>query len=385
MLRGVIDRFDTAFVRRNGRIVGFFSFVSALACEPVDEPSRLEQRAVSAGASEVVPGASVSPSTRRKAAETKAPAASPETAPPTGETMPTPSPPAGKAAGETTPPPPSERVTLALSLNSDVVYRTSVVGLVAFPMSDKPTGYAREEEIRMLDCTGTGPKRACRVQHRFVGFEAEPPAGRFLEGDYKRVAHVQSEHAITGTGVRSGAATISAVASDDPAAPTTVDPPLAADLSDVHRLFCIRFPDEAVGVGAKWSDTCKTVTAGVAGTRTVSWELSKLEDDPAGGTRAELSYVGQYVQTVDRKAMPGANESTPPTTVERKGTVQGTLYFFVDDGEPHLMREQISLPIGRTGVVVKTTVNIQFAHANPDDPSKRTRTDGAPFPIPAAP
>ena len=240
-------------------------------------------------------------------------------------------------------------------------------------MNDKPTGYAREETVRLQACEGEGISRHCTLVHQFSGFEAEPPAGRFLQGDYDRVAHVRSRHAITATGFRSGVTALDAL-DPGPAIDPSIDDVLGAELSDVHRFFCIRFPDEPVGVGAKWSDTCTTVSAGTPGKRTVTWELSKLADDPAGGKRAELSYVGTYEQL-----------ARDQSAVQRQGTISGTLYFFVDDGQPHLMRETIAVALGRTGVVTKTSINIQFAREDSGAPQGRVRTDGGPFPVRAPP
>ncbi len=365
MLRSVTGTRDTAFCRSLCSFVGFATVVSpaiaSLGCEPVDEPSRLEQRAASAER-EVVPGAMPAPSTKPADPAKASPAPNPD---PASETNPQPPSETEPAPVKPVAPPPSERVTLALALDPSFEYRASVVGMVAFPMNDKPTGYAREETIALSHCTGEGAMRRCTLTHNFSAFEAEPPAGRFLEGDYNRVAHVRSTHPITATGRR---ATETQLDSLDEA--RSIDDALTAELSDVHRLFCIRFPDEPVGVGAKWSDTCKTVTAGTVGKRTVAWELSKLEDDTAGGKRAELTYVGQYTQSLVEKGR----------TVQREGTVSGVLYFFVDDGQPHLMREKLAVPLGRTGVVTQTSINIQFARVSPDAPDVRLRTDGTPFP-----
>ena len=322
------------------------------------EASTLQQRAAERPVSAPDRAASSPPDTPPTAAKTQPRRGAetlPEAAPPT--------------AAPTTPPPPSERVTLALALDEAVEYRTSVVGMVAFPMSQQATGYAREEKVVLSACEGEGTARTCTLQHSFTGFEAEPPAGRFLQADYDRYAHVVSTHALAADGSRP---TPVSLAPAPDAAP--IDETLAAELGQVHGLFCLRFPREPVGVGAKWSDTCETLTTGRVGKRNVVWELSKLEDDPEGGKRAELSYVGQYTEMVDDK------DGKPQ---ERKGTIQGTLYFFVDDGHPHLMREKIELQLGQTAAVTKTSVNIQFARPDPSDETARIRTDGKPFPAPS--
>jgi|GEM_PF-2671583 len=374
-------------MRRDGRHYAVAVTLAMLgACDPVEPQSGLEQRA--GAPSEVRPGATVP-------TKDDAPAERPGSgADKTGKTA------EHGAAGETPkgdaksnsetvpnqPPHPAHApVSLALALDPDVTYRVSVLGMVQFPMAEKPTGFAREETIRLTDCTGEGLARKCTLTHRFSGFEAEPPAGRFLEGDYKRVEHVQSRHAILGTGDRRGPTELVAVDREGKPVDTPVDATIFAELSPAHRLFCIRFPERAVAVGDTWSDTCTTVTAGTPGTRAVTWSVTAIVDDPDGGVRAELAYEGDYTQTAaDASSLVSSEEQgdAPKQETVRKGKIKGKLFVFVDEGQPHLMRETIAVPLGYTGVVVKTTVNVQFAREDPDDPSGRLRTDGAAFPRP---
>lgn len=367
-------------MRANGRFTALALGMLG-ACEPVEPQSRLEQRA--GAPSEVRPGATV-PTKEGEPAERPGSGADKtgKTAEhgPAGETTPNP-----ETTPNVPPKPAHEPVTLTLGLDPDVTYRVSVVGMVQFPMADKPTGYAREETIELSDCTGEGAARRCTLTHRFSGFEAEPPAGRFLEGDFERVKHVRSSHAILGTGERPGETALEAIDAEGTPTDTPVDATIFAELSPAHRLFCIRFPDRPVSVGDTWTDTCTTVTAGTPGERAVTWSVTALEDDDDGGVRAELAYEGDYTQiAADASSLMSTDEQgdAPQQQAVRKGTVKGKLFVFVDEGQPHLMRETIVVPLGYTGVMVKTTVNVQFAREDPDDPTGRLRTDGAAFPRP---
>ena len=136
-------------------------------------------------------------------------------------------------------------------------------------------------------------------------------------------------------------------------------------LREVHRFFCLRFPEEPIGVGAKWKDICHLRTGGVIDTREVIWELTNLSTDAKGRRRADFTYLGNY-------SAPG--EPTP-----RTGTVQGILYFFLDSGEPHLIKEQIVTrrePTSQFQTV--TTISYQFGKFATDKKGKETvlRTDG---------
>lgn len=235
-------------------------------------------------------------------------------------------------------------------------YRITTVGMVQLPIVEKPTGYAMQEGITLDHCEGEGAARSCRLHHRFLQFEAEPPAGKFMQSDHDRVAEVKLSHALHADG------------SAD--APTEVSGRLGEGIGDAltlaHAFYCIQLPAEPVAVGATWTSTCRSWARGALATRELTWTLAKLEDDPESGQRAELRYQGRYAQ--------------PAPDGERVGTVQGILYFFVEAGQPHLLREQIALPLKAGGATTKTTVNVQFARVDSADPEALLRTDGKPFP-----
>jgi hypothetical protein len=253
----------------------------------------------------------------------------------------------------------SELVTLALAMPEGREYRVTTFAMVELPMVNKPVGWAREERISFEDCTGDGLERACSVRHASLKFEGQPPTGAILEADERKVRGVTSLHAITATGYREGETRLEVEGE--------LDASLRETLASIHRLYCIRFPKEPIGVGAKWNDTCRTFDRGVAITRNLAWELSELTDDPEEGKRAELRAIGEYV--------------VPGDDGDRKGTVEMILYFFVDHGEPHLLRERRSIPVSeQRGAYTKETINIQFAKVDPQDPERLVRTDERPFP-----
>lgn len=262
---------------------------------------------------------------------------------------------AALAAGQ--PPPDAERVLLRLSLEEGTEYRVTTVGMLSFAMVQQPTGFAREERIALRDCTGEGDARTCRVHHRYTQFEAEPPTGALLEADEKRVSSLETVHAIDALGARTGETEIRGTPEAIAGAPS--------GLSEVHRLQCLRFPDEPVAVGAKWKSSCKTLSAGRVITRNVLWELSKLDDDPVSGKRAELHMVGEVLMPDDEGI--------------KKGTVQGVLYFFADKGRPHQLRERLTIPLTANASSTRD-IAYQFALVQPGDPETFLRTDGQPFP-----
>ncbi|MDC0716268.1 hypothetical protein [Nannocystis bainbridge] len=262
----------------------------------------------------------------------------------------------------TSPPPPSEQAEIRLALREGSNYRVTTIGNVRFGSLVQPTGFAREERLSLKDCEGEGFTRACTLEHRYVNFEAEPPGGKFLTTDEDAVKQLVTSHKVLATGDRPGATTVTG-----PKAQAESKPGLA--LADAHRLFCIRFPDQAIGVGAKWRSKCQMRTGGVIDTRDVLWELKKLERDPDTGLRAEVAYIGEYTS-------PGAK--TP-----LEGVVRGTLLFFVDSGEPHLLREEFTTQTDKASTyVTHTTLAYQFAKLvpGPDGKEVAVRTDGKPFP-----
>jgi hypothetical protein len=189
-----------------------------------------------------------------------------------------------------------------------------------------------------------------------VKYEAEGQAGKILEGDEARVAGVALRRSMDVHGKTSADAELEG----EPAATTSAE---AQVLLETHPFYCLRFPTEAVGIGAKWNDTCKRRVGGVVGTREVVWELAKLEPGaPETGRRAELSYVGRYTEpTADGK--------------ERRGTVQGAVFFLVDRGEPYMIREQITVDVDPANALrTLTQLNHTFMHPRSGKPGK----DGKP-------
>jgi hypothetical protein len=290
------------------------------------EPSRLEQRAEARAAGEQ----DAATDDRNPGKSTSS--AAPEAAPADGE-----------------------RVQLALALDEPTTYRVQTIGSVQLPMVPKPAGFALEERVTVRDCDGEGKERRCQIEHRYTNFEAEPPTGRFLQADHDRVRDVVTEHTLTASGFRDGETKITA-------APDTLDDDLRGALGGVHRFFCLRFPTEPVGVGAKWKDTCKTYFRGTVATREVIWELSELTDDPDGlGKRAELTAVGKYLES------------------DREGTIEGALFFYVDLGQPHSIRERIAISLGEKGLQTVTKLSYGFGKVLPGPPEKVVQVSGRPF------
>ncbi len=261
------------------------------------------------------------------------------------------------------PPAGTELAPVRLALADASVYRITTVGNVVLSGLQSPTAYAREEQVELGECTGEAATRQCVVTHRYRKFEGEPPAGRIYEADEKLVADLVTSHKLLATGARDGTTVVTGPADQ-------LETPAAKALADVHRFYCIRFPDQPIGVGAKWRDVCHLRTGGVVDTRDVLWELTKL-DTVDGQRRAELSYVGEY--------------TSPGPKGDRKGVVSGILHFLVDPGEPHLLKEQVAIKSadGRT-TISTTTIAYQFARVTTDKKGKEklVRTDGAEFPKP---
>lgn len=290
-----------------------------------------------------------------------APAAVPAPAPAAPATAATPAP--AKAEPEPTiPPPPSERAEVRLALREGASYRVTTIGNVRFGSLVQPTGFAREERVTLKGCAGEGYGRACKVEHRYVNFEAEPPNGRFLANDEKAVNQLVTTHELQATGDRPGATTI--------AGPKEQAGSKAGQaLAEVHRFYCLRFPNEPIGVGAKWRSKCHMRSGGVIDTRDVVWELQKLERDPDTGLRAEIAYTGEYTA-------PGAKGSL-------QGVIRGMVLFFVDAGEPHLIREEFTTATDSASKYVTHTSQVfQFVKlvAGPDGKETAVRVDGKPLP-----
>ncbi|MBK7827464.1 hypothetical protein [Nannocystis sp.] len=274
----------------------------------------------------------------------------------------TPSPPAA-VPGQLTAEPPAgtELIPVRLALKEGSVYQITTIAMVSFT-SVKPSGFAREERIELDQCEGEGDARHCRLSHSYVHFEAEPPNGRIFEGDERKVDKLVTRHTLRSNGARDGETEVSGPAEQQSS-------PEGLALHEVHRFFCIRFPDVPIGVGAKWKDVCHMRTGGVVDTREVIWELTRVSTDEQGRRRADFTYLGNYLA-------PG--EQSP-----RTGTVQGILHFFLDVGEPHLIKEQIVTrrdPQSRFETV--TSATYQFGKFSTDKQGKPivVRSDGEPFP-----
>ncbi|HLT40494.1 MAG TPA: hypothetical protein VK034_29650 [Enhygromyxa sp.] len=247
-----------------------------------------------------------------------------------------------------------QRVELRLGLVDGARYRITTIGMLKLPLFERPVGFAREEDLRLGDCLGEGLGRSCLVSHSYRNFEAEPPAGEPLEQDEAAVAELETAHRIDASGLRISETAIHG----------TVASPAQQALSQVHRFYCVRLPSEAVGVGATWRDTCRTRIGGQIITRELVWRLAKLESTEEG-TRAELEYAGR-VRRID------------PEGGVRTGEVKGGLLFWVDAGEPHLMRERVAFVLdAQRGLNTTTDLRYQFTKLGAND--ELIRTDGKPF------
>lgn len=267
-----------------------------------------------------------------------------------------PLPPQDGAAPLLTPGADDKRVQLRLALADDAHYRITTIGMLKLPLIDKPTGFAREEDVTVSGCKGEGAARTCLLTHDYLNYEAEPPAGAGLEADEKQVAAVRTSHRVDASGLRI----------TDTEVQGETSPAHQQALAQVHRLYCIRLPAEPVGVGATWKDVCRLRQGGSIVTRELTWRLAKLEDTE-DGVRAELEYAGR-VRRIDPKGK------------LINGEIMGALFFWVDAGEPHLMRERVGFELNPSkGVSTGTDYRYQFTKVVGDE---LLRTDGKPFDMP---
>jgi hypothetical protein len=247
------------------------------------------------------------------------------------------------------------RVLLRLALADGAHYRVTTIGMLKLPVVTKTTGFAREEDIELGDCKGEGAQRSCLLTHRYRGYEAEPPTGAGLEADEHQVAALVTSHRIDASGLRL----------TDTAVQGETSPSLTAQLTELHRLYCIRLPAEPVGLGATWRDVCRVREGGSLVTSELTWRLAKLED-AEDGRRAELEFAGR-AQRLDLKGKLA------------DGEVNGKLYLWVDAGEPHLMIEQFEFVIDASKrLSTGTHLSFQFAKLG-EDGEQLIRTDGKPF------
>jgi hypothetical protein len=266
-----------------------------------------------------------------------------------------PIPPKDGAAELLTPGSDTDRVSLRLALAEGAHYRVTTIGMLKLPLIEKGTGFAREEDLTLGDCKGEGAQRSCLLTHRYRNYEAEPPTGAGLEADERSVSSLVTSHRLDASGLRMTDTNVEGETS----------PALAAQLAEVHRLYCIRLPAEPVGVGATWRDVCRVREGGSLVTRELTWRLAKLEK-AEDGHRAELTYAGR-ARRLDTKGK----------LVD--GEVKGMLYLWVDAGEPHLMVEGLAFVLDpANGLSTRTDLRFQFAKLG-EDGEQLIRTDGKPF------
>ncbi|NVB40010.1 hypothetical protein G6O69_19350 [Pseudenhygromyxa sp. WMMC2535] len=252
------------------------------------------------------------------------------------------------------------RAELRLALDEGARYRITTIGMVHLPLIEKPTGFAREEELSLGKCAGEGPGRSCLLTHSYRNYEAEPPAGAGLEKEEREVAGLSTSHRIDASGLRLTQTQISGEAEAIAAAGEA-----GQALAEVHRMFCIRLPAEAVGEGATWKDACRLRQAGTVVTRELTWKLAKLEDSE-DGVRAQLEYAGKIYKRSSDETL-------------RTGQVQGTLFLWADAGEPHMIRERLmfTLDSGK-GLSSGNDLRVQFTKVA-EDGETLLRTDGKAF------
>ncbi len=288
----------------------------------------------------------------------------------------------GELTANENPPPGAERIRLALALPDDTQYVVQTVGNVTLPLLGAPVAFAREERIQVTGCHGAGPERQCTLKHRVSNFDAEGQPGVFLKNDEKPVLGVTATVALRADGTQPG---ISAF--DGPAKNLASESVVA--LAPAHFFFCLRFPKEPVAVGATWTDECSRRMAGVVSKRHVRWEFAELEDGDNGQKLAQLRYVGKY------------EEPDRTQGGVRRGSIQGVFYFRAHSGEPHTLKEQISVTLDPSkGLKTVTNLNYTFGKvtSSPNEPSQGkgkdqgkgktktkevfTLTNGEPFPAP---
>ncbi|MFV8754774.1 hypothetical protein ACNOYE_29865 [Nannocystaceae bacterium ST9] len=261
------------------------------------------------------------------------------------------------AAQLLTPGDPADAVQLRLALVEGAVYRITTIGMLFLPLIDKPTGFAREEDMALSECSEEGATRSCLLTHTLRNYEAEPPTGAGLEAEERQVSGVISKHRIDASGLRTTPTELAGEAA-------ALANPAAQALADANQFLCVRLPADAVGTGATWKDVCRRRQSGSIVTRDLTWKLAKLETGEEG-KRAELHYAGT-VWTKDDKGV-------------RKGKVQGVLYFLVDAGEPHLQRERMEFAIDLDkGIKSATDLRYQWAKLG-EDGETLIRCDGKPF------
>ncbi|HFE44530.1 MAG TPA: hypothetical protein ENJ18_03405, partial [Nannocystis exedens] len=330
-----------------------------VSCGPAEapEPSKLAEKAAAAEANEADKTNEAKGTTIKKA-----PADPPATTPATSKTSPTKDTPGAEPNAEAKPPEllkvgkGETKVELRLALPDDTTYRITTVGMIKYPAMPKSTGFAREELIKLDECTGEGSARSCQLEHSIVNFEAEPPYGRFIAADEAPARDLTSRYRIGARGERLSESVLEAP-------PETADSDKVKALAQVELFYCIRFPGVPVGTGAAWKTTCTVRNDGRLSTRDATWEVVKIDENTDDGhTRVELRVLGKT--------------TTQGSRGESEGTFGGTLFFFADIGEPHLLREEISTQVAKEGGIRTTArLNYQFAKMQGET---ALRTDGQP-------
>ncbi len=342
--------------------------LSSVACDDQGAPSNLEKRSKTgdADAADEQPAASQSPQQPAEGKQASdGDAEQPDTpAADTGEKS-TPSAPApadGSVAlvGN----PEGDRVQLTLRLKEDSIYRVMTIGNVQLPAVQKPTGFARQEELRLKNCSGEGVDRSCTLEHRYLNYDAEPPTGTFMKQDELQVAELVTSHTLFADGRYGGPTKVEGPAE-------RVSAPAGQALASAERFYCLRLPKQPVAERASWKSRCRRRVGGKVDEREVVFVLKTLDEEPGTGEkRAEIAYIGSYT-------------TTDPKLGERKGAVTGSIFLWVSTGELHMIREKISLTMddGR-GLATETTMKTQLSRLDPGPPELLTRTDGRPFTTP---
>ena len=249
-----------------------------------------------------------------------------------------------------------DRVRLRLQLDEGATYRTTTIGMLKLPLVERATGFAREEQLSLSDCRGEEAARDCLLTHRYRNYEAEPPAGKGLEIDERAVSEIVTAHRLDSSGLRASKTSVQGEAS----------PAINEQLAAVHRLYCLRLPSESVGVGATWRDVCRTRLGGQLVTRELTWRLAKLDRSDESSARAELEYAGRVRRVDDSGKL-------------INGEVKGVVYFWVDAGQPHLLRERVGFVLNPVnGLGTTTDLRVQFTLLD-EDGETLLRTDGKPF------
>ncbi len=349
------------------------SALSLVACDDQGAPSNLAKRGDAAGVDgadkqPAAPSESPKPADGKQAATTsKAPSsadAKQPDAPATDASAPSTPAPADGSVALVGNPTEGERVQLKLRLKQDSIYRVMTIGNVQLPAVQKPTGFARQEELKLTNCAGEGLDRSCTLEHRYLNYDAEPPTGTFMKQDELQVSELVTSHTLFADGRYGGPTKVEGPAE-------RVSAPAGQALTAAERFYCLRLPKEPVAERASWKSRCRRRVGGKVDEREVVYVLKTLGEEPGTGEkRAEIAYIGSYT-------------TTDPKLGERKGAVTGSIFLWVSTGELHMIREKISLTMddGR-GLSTQTTMKTQLSRLDPGPPEVLTRTDERPFSTP---